>query len=90
MEDEVLEQEEQQEEQKAARGRRAKKDPTQASTLRIRCTERVVGSLFDHEHNVRVPPHTASDGVKIPGPVRAGSWLDCQIQAGLVKASVAD
>lgn len=92
MEEEVLDQQDEPvEEPKATRGRRAKKEqPPQASALRVRCTDRVAGTLFDHEHNVRVPPHTASEGIKIPGPVREGSWLDCQIKAGLVKATAVD
>lgn len=53
----------------------------QASSLRVMCAEHVVGSLVDPDRKVRIPK--GSD-VKISGPVDEGSWLDCQMKAGLI------
>jgi hypothetical protein len=60
----------------------ADKAPTkQSSSLRVMCAEHVVGSLVDPDRKVRIPK--GSD-VKISGPVEKGSWLDCQMAAGLI------
>lgn len=51
--------------------------------LRVKCTDKVVGSgLYDGDNKVRIPKN--EDGVKVEGPVRKGSWLESQMDAGLI------
>ena len=55
-------------------------------SLRVVCGPRTVGYLFDPDRNVRIPAN-GQNPVELSGPVREGSWLDCQIKAGLIKVS---
>ena len=58
--------------------------PKKAESFRIVCTPRVVGYLHDPDRNVRVPAN-GQNPVEVSGPVNPGSWLECQINAGLIK-----
>jgi len=53
------------------------------SGFRLMCSQRVTGTLFDNDRNIRIPPSGHGD-VKASGPILAGSWLAAQILAGLV------
>ena len=66
----------------------AKKKPTKddkefnASSYRIMASEKVVGSLYDQDRKVRIG---RAHDVEVAGPIKPGSWLYCQIKAGLIK-----
>lgn len=47
------------------------------------CSDKVTGGLFDQERNLRIPG-PGLNPVQVNGEIRKGSWLDCQIKAGLV------
>lgn len=52
--------------------------------LRLVCTPRTLGSLVDPDRNVRIPAN-GQNPVEVSGPIAEGSWLDCQVKAGLIK-----
>ena len=49
----------------------------------LQCSERVTGGLFDTERNLRIPG-PGLNPVQVDGEIREGSWLDCQMKAGLI------
>ncbi len=48
---------------------------------RIQGTPKLVAGLVDSDRNVRI---TKAREERIVGPITKGSWLHCQIEAGLV------
>ncbi len=54
----------------------------EANSYRVQCTSRMVGTLFDPERKLRI---SKNSDVKVSGPIEPGSWLHCQIKAGLVE-----
>lgn len=63
--------------------RNAKGEPADIKgDLSIVCSDRVTGTMFDNDRNVRIPA-AGQNPVAVTG-VTAGSWLWCQIDAGLI------
>lgn len=61
---------------------KAKAKPVEKTSLRVKCNNKVVGSGFiDPDRQVRIPK---THDIEISGPIRPGSWLDCQVKAGLI------
>jgi len=62
-----------------------KAKPTDAefknTSYRVQASAKMVGSLYDPDRKVRI---SKSSDVKVTGPIPEGSWLYCQIKAGLV------
>lgn len=53
------------------------------TVIRVKCTDKVSGGgMWYQDGGVRIPKD--GDGIKVEGPVKKGSWLEAQIQAGLV------
>jgi hypothetical protein len=61
--------------------RAIKKEKTKS--FRVVCSEKMVGSVYDHRNEVRIPAHGNGD-VKIMGEVPTAGWLAMQIESGLV------
>ncbi len=65
----------------------AVKKPTAAdmefpnTAYRIQASPKVVGALFDPDRNIRI---SRVRDVAVTGPIPEGSWLYCQIKAGLI------
>lgn len=54
-----------------------------STMIRVRCTDKVSGGgLWYQDGGVRIPKD--GDGIKVEGPAKKHSWLESQIQAGLV------
>lgn len=63
--------------EKKTTAKKAKKE------MRVICSPACRLGMFDPDHNLRIPA-AGNNPVTIPGPVKKGSWLDAQMQAGLV------
>lgn len=50
--------------------------------LHVTCSNKVVGTMYDTDREVRIPS-AGQNAVQI-ADVKAGSWLWCQMDAGLV------
>ena len=53
-----------------------------AVKLRVRCTEKCISSLYDQDRKQRISKDAST---VVAGPVVEGSWLDCQMKAGLIE-----
>ena len=67
---------------KAGAEKPAQQEP-RSTMIRVRCTDKVSGGgLWYQDGGVRIPKD--GDGIKVEGPAKKHSWLESQIQAGLV------
>jgi len=67
---------------KAGSEKPAQQEP-RSTMIRVRCTDKVSGGgLWYQDGGVRIPKD--GDGIKVEGPAKKNSWLESQIQAGLV------
>lgn len=60
----------------------AQQEP-RSTMIRVKCTDKVSGGgLWYQDGGIRIPKD--GDGIKVEGPAKKHSWLEAQIQAGLV------
>ena len=60
-------------------------DKENPSTLKICCTTKVIGAMYDHTRRLTIP--LMGSFVEVAAPIDPNSWLGVQMAAGLVQVA---